>query len=99
MRFRFLATGGKDPLFAAVDGANCPNGEEGDANDHSLLLKHGVIRVGITLPANPEFEITPVYDPYGCAVMADPQTGRPTISVYRRPLPTYESALSQYGDV
>jgi hypothetical protein len=87
VRFRFLASGGKDPLFAAVDGANCPNAKDGDASSRSLLLKHGLIRVGITLPASPEFEIRPVYDPYGCAVTTDPATGRPTISIYRRPLP------------
>jgi hypothetical protein len=88
VRFRFLASGGKDPLFAAVDGANCPNAKDGDASSRSLLLKHGLIRVGITLPASPEFEIRSVYDPYGCAVTTDPATGRPTISIYRRPLPT-----------
>jgi hypothetical protein len=88
VRQRFLASGGKDPLFAPVDGANCPNAKEGDAAGHSLLLKHGLIRVGITLPASTEFEIRPVYDPYGCAVTRDAATGRRTISVYRRPLPS-----------
>jgi hypothetical protein len=88
VRSLFVATGGKDPLFAPVDGANCPNVKEGDASGHSLLLQHGLIRVGITLPASAEFEIRPVYDPYGCAVTTDPTTGRPTISIYRRPLPT-----------
>jgi hypothetical protein len=88
VRSLFLATGGKDPLFASVDGANCPNAKEGDGGGHSLLLNHGLIRIGITLPASTEFEIIPVYDPYGCAVTTDPKTGRPTISVYRRPLPT-----------
>jgi hypothetical protein len=87
-RTLFAATSGKDPLFASVDGANCPNAREGDPAGHSLLLNHGLIRVGITLPASPEFDVTPIYDPYGCAVTADPATGRPTISVYRRPLPS-----------
>ena len=88
IRRLFVATRGRDPLFAPVDGANCPNAKEGDASGRSLLLNHGLIRVAITLPASSEFEITPVYDPYGCAVTADPQTGRPTVSVYRRPLPS-----------
>lgn len=88
VRQRFLVSGGKDPLFAPVDGANCPDAKQGDAAGHSLLLNHGLIRVAITLPASPEFEITPIHDPYGCAVTTDPATGRPTISVYRRPLPT-----------
>src|SRR6185312_15682563 len=39
------------------------------------------------IPANAEFTITAVHDPYGCAIAADPSTGLPTVSVYRRPLP------------
>lgn len=88
IRQRFVFTEGKDPLFAPVDGANCPNAKEGDAHDHSLLIKHGLIRVAITLPTSTEFDITPIYDPYGCAITTDAKTGRPTVSVYRRPLPS-----------
>jgi hypothetical protein len=29
-----------------------------------------------------------VRDPYGCAITTDPATGRPLVSVYRRPLPS-----------
>jgi hypothetical protein len=84
---RFAESGGTDPLFAPVDGANCPDAQKGNANAHSLLLNNGVIRVGITLPEETEFNIAVVSDPYGCAITTDPITGRPTISVYRRPLP------------
>lgn len=86
-RERFAATRGKDPLFAAVDGANCPSGRPGNAADHSLLLRSGLIRVSITLPASAQFTISVVHDPYGCAILPDP-SGRPIVSVYRRPLPT-----------
>ncbi|HUL46462.1 MAG TPA: hypothetical protein VLV25_05155 [Steroidobacteraceae bacterium] len=86
-RARFAATGGSDPLFASVDGANCPSFEGRDAAGHSLLLKSGLIRVGITLPANAQFTLTAVHDPYGCAIIPDPNGGPPTVSVYRRPLP------------
>src|SRR5664280_1484267 len=34
-------TNGQDPLFAAVDGANCPDAKVGDATAHSLLLHNG----------------------------------------------------------
>lgn len=88
VRELFLKTKGNDPLFAPVDGANCPDGKKGDAADHSLLLKNGLIRVGITLPTNTEFNITVLHDPYGCAITTDPATGQPVISVYRRPLPS-----------
>jgi cytochrome c peroxidase len=85
---RFTSTNGKDPLFAAVDGANCPNVVTGDATGHSLVRQNGLIRIGLTLPANAQFTISAVHDPYGCAITTDPATGRQNVSVYRRPLPT-----------
>src|SRR5579863_3315296 len=36
---RFTMTQGHDPLFAAFDGANCPNTSSNDPETHSLLLK------------------------------------------------------------
>ena len=88
VRQLFASSHGDDPLFAPVDGANCPNAAQRDAAGHSLLLGNGLIRVAITLPADTEFDITPVYDPYGCAVTLDPKTARRIIAVYRRPLPS-----------
>src|ERR1700742_1302747 len=44
IQFRYLGTRGRDPLFASVDGANCPNGVPGNPADHSLLLQNGLIR-------------------------------------------------------
>jgi cytochrome c peroxidase len=79
---------GKDPLFAAFDGANCPTETSTGRDAHSLLLARGLIRIGITLPATPEFQVAVIHDPYGCAMTTDATTGRPLISVYRRPLPT-----------
>ncbi len=86
-RARFVASGGTDPLFASVDGANCPSFQGSDPASHSLLLESGLIRVGITLPANAQFTLSVVHDPYGCAIIPDPNGGPPTVSVYRRPLP------------
>ncbi len=88
VRQLFLETKGEDPLFAPIDGANCPTGKKGNAADHSLLLQNGLIRIPLTLPANPEFQIAVVSDPYGCAITTDSVSGRPIVSVYRRPLPT-----------
>jgi cytochrome c peroxidase len=84
---RFALTRGTDPLFAAVDGANCPTARTGVASDHSLLLTHGLIRIALPMPANPQFTISVVHDPYGCAILPNPAGGS-FISVYRRPLPT-----------
>ena len=81
----FAATGGTDPLFAPVDGANCPSVTAADgAAGHSLLLNHGLIRVGLTVPAGAEYAVTAVRDPYGCALRGSPAEA----SVYRRVLPT-----------
>jgi cytochrome c peroxidase len=88
IRERFAQTRGGDPLFAAFDGANCPNGKPADSAAHSLLLSHGLIRIPLTVPSNAQFTVTVVHDPYGCALVADPKTGVLTLSTYRRPLPT-----------
>jgi hypothetical protein len=87
-RERFAQSHGSDPLFAPVDGANCPSVVAGDRVGHSLILQSGLIRVGITLPARMEFTITAVHDPYGCAIIPGSAGTTPTVSVYRRPLPT-----------
>jgi cytochrome c peroxidase len=88
IRERFAQTRGRDPLFAAFDGANCPNGKASGAAAHSLLLSHGLIRIPLPVPSNAQFTVTVVHDPYGCALVADPSTGVMTLSTYRRPLPT-----------
>ncbi len=85
IRERFAQTHGRDPLFAGVDGANCPNGKTADAAAHSLLLSHGLLRIAIQVPANAEFNVTVVHDPYGCALVAG--ADGLTLSTYRRPLP------------
>ena len=81
----FAATGGTDPLFAPVDGANCPSVTPAEgAAGHSLMLNQGLIRVALSVPASAEYHITAVYDPYGCALKGSPAEA----SVYRRVLPT-----------
>ena len=87
-KLRFDLTGGTDPLFAAVDGANCPNATTGSEDEHSLIINEGLIRIGLPVPTNAQFSIRAVHDPYGCALFTDPITGKLTASVYRRPLPT-----------
>lgn len=83
-QLRYLLTKGKDPLFAQFDGSTCPTGPI----NNSLVLKNGLIRIGLTLPSTGvQFTITAVEDPYGCAITTDSQ-GDQTVSVYRRPLPS-----------
>jgi cytochrome c peroxidase len=85
IRQRFEQTHGRDPLFNAVDGANCANAETSSESAHSLLLSHGLIRIALAVPANAQFTVTAVHDPYGCALVSD-STGRLILSTYRRPL-------------
>lgn len=82
---RFEATQGTDPLFRPVDGANCPTADVSTLEErreaYSLVLSRGLIRIGIAVPANADYQVTSVYNRYGCNAMD-------VISMYRRPLPT-----------
>ena len=88
---RWKATGGKDPVFLAIDGSDNPALPQDRESSHSLLMKRGLFRVELPWPpaanANPEFTIEVVTDPSG--VNRDPQWGlksvHPTVSVFRRP--------------
>ena len=83
----FNSTSGTDPLFSAVDGANCSTVATGDAAGHSLILSRGLIRIAIALPKTAQFTLTAIHDPYGCAISIN-SSGQQVVSVYRRPLPT-----------
>jgi hypothetical protein len=96
IRRRWQETQGKDPLFAAIDGSNCPSLPQDQPSSHSLLLKRGLFRVSLPWPrtvgpdgspVEPEFTIEVVRDPSGCNT--DPTFGLksadPHISVFRRP--------------
>ncbi len=80
-------TGGKDPLFAAIDGSNCPDQPQELEKSHSLLLNRGLIRVFLPVPKNAEFSIDIVSDPPGCNTSPTHglKSASPTVSVYRRP--------------
>ena len=92
----FTSSNGSDPLFLAVDGANCPTAATGDSAGHSLMLNNGLIRIAKALPAGAQFTIAVAQDPYGCAASANASTGQTAYSVYRRPLPaTSLTVLSQ----
>ena len=88
-QIRYFLSHGKDPLFAQVDGSTCPTGQV----NNSLVVNFGLIRVGIQLPPNqfsanpPQYTITAMQDPYGCAMTTNAQ-GQTTVSIYRRPLPS-----------
>ncbi|HJR70042.1 MAG TPA: hypothetical protein VKA43_08390, partial [Gammaproteobacteria bacterium] len=108
VRERWEATGGDDPLFAAIDGRNCPHLPARDPAAHSLLLTRGLIRVGLPWPPRTaqgeplpvEFTLEVVRDPTGCN--AHPVYGltspQPTVSVYRRPRPVANTKYLTHGN-
>ncbi len=83
---RFQLTQGQDPIFSPVDGSNCNHNIDlstlaGKQAAFSLLLTRGLIRIPIAVPANADYQVVSVNNPYGCS-----ETN--VISMYRRPLPT-----------
>jgi hypothetical protein len=81
---RFDATQGLDPIFRTNDGSVSPFADVSTLaarrKAYALLLDRGLIRVGLPIPANAEFSLTAVDDPYHYAGAAE-------LSLFRRPLP------------
>jgi cytochrome c peroxidase len=81
---RFDATQGLDPIFRTNDGSVSPFADVSTLaarrKAYALLLARGLIRVGLPIPANAEFSLTAVDDPYHYASAAE-------LSLFRRPLP------------
>ena len=92
----FNATQGLDPLFRLNDGSNGPNAQVATLAQrqaaYSLVLSKGLIRIGLPLPANRDFDVKVVLNPYESAGANPPQnttiapTATPELSFYRRPL-------------
>jgi len=85
VQLRFFLTQGRDPIFQPVDGSNCNHNIDvstlaGREAAYSLLRTRGLIRIAIAVPANADFQVVNVNNPYGC-------NETDTISMYRRPLP------------
>jgi len=76
---------GLSAVFRPVDGANSPKADVSTLakrkQAYSMLLNKGVIRIGLPIPANAEFELVGVDDPYHFASAKE-------LSLFRRPLPT-----------
>jgi hypothetical protein len=83
LRQRFEMTDGTDPIFRPVDGATCPTADvstqQSRRDAYGLLLSRGLIRVGIAVPANADYQVVAVNNAYGCSATD-------VISMYRRPL-------------
>jgi hypothetical protein len=82
---RFDNTQGLDPIFRTNDGSNCDHNIDvstltGRSAAYSLLRTRGLIRIAIAVPANANYRVVSVTNPYGC-------NESDVISMYRRPLP------------
>src|ERR1700733_12814599 len=86
VNLRFDLTHGTDPIFSTIDGSNCDHDIDvstlkGKKSAYSLLRTRGLIRIFLSVPANANYVVTNVSNPYGC-------NETDTISMYRRPLPS-----------
>jgi hypothetical protein len=86
VKTRFELTQGLDPIFRTVDGSVCDHGVDTSTvaarrDAYRLLINKGLIRVALPVPANAEFTVVSVANPYGCS---DPVS----LSMYRRPAPS-----------
>src|ERR1700758_94267 len=82
---RFNSPQGLDPIFRTNDGSNCNHSIDvstlaGRSTAYSLLRTRGLIRIAIAVPANADYQVVAVNNPYGC-------NESDVISMYRRPLP------------
>lgn len=85
VRQRFEASAGLDPIFHSNDGSVSPLADvstvDARRQAYGMLLSKGLIRVGLGIPANAEFELVAVDDPYQYASSGE-------LSLFRRPLPS-----------
>jgi cytochrome c peroxidase len=86
VKARFELTQGLDPIFRTNDGSVCDHDIDtstiaGRRQAYQLLTSKGLIRIALPVPANAEFTVVEVVNPYGCN---DPAM----LSMYRRPLPS-----------
>jgi hypothetical protein len=81
----FDSSNGTDPLFRPVDGAVSPEADvstlAAQRAAYALLLSKGLIRVGMPVPANAEFAVVAIDDPYHAASAT-------LVNCYRRPPPS-----------
>ncbi|HET9992243.1 MAG TPA: hypothetical protein VFQ65_27115, partial [Kofleriaceae bacterium] len=90
MQARFDASGGSDPVFRTNDGSVSPNADVSTVAArraaYAMLLSRADIRVSMPIPANAEFTLVAVDDPYRFASAS-------ALSLFRRPLPSANLAF------
>ena len=80
-----------DPLFAPVDGADCPPTSSDQAPNRansSMVLKYAVLRVQLAIPATANFSLASATNPKGCLIPPGSAANSGNLFLFRRPLPS-----------
>lgn len=93
-----------DPLFAPVDGSDCPATSATQAPDSTLSTEvtgYGLIRIQIAIPATADFTLVSASNPKGCAIAPGSAGVSGQLFLFRRPLPStnlvFDSAIMWDG--
>ncbi len=93
-----------DPLFAPVDGSDCPPTSPSQGPDKSLaseVTDYGLIRVQIGIPDGAGFTLASATNPKGCAIAPGSAGVDGPLFLFRRPLPStnlvFDSAIMWDG--
>ena len=96
----YNASAGLDPVFAPVDGADCPSLPGATSTDptkfvaaRGQLFSKANFRIPLGLPTNPEWTVTILSDPTHCENSTTYGLPAKILSVYRRPLPATNLAF------
>jgi cytochrome c peroxidase len=92
------------PLFAPVDGADCPPTSATQAPDSTLSTEvtgYGLIRVQIGIPVTADYTLVSASNPKGCAIAPGSAGAGGQLFLFRRPLPStnlvFDSAVMWDG--
>jgi cytochrome c peroxidase len=80
-----------DPLFAPIDGADCPPTSTTQLPDSTLSTEvtgYGLIRIQLAIPAAADFTLVSATNPKGCAIAPGSTGAGGQLFLFRRPLPT-----------
>ncbi len=79
----------RDPLFAPVDGSDCPPipPQLPDARNSSMVLNYGLIREQIGIPTGADYSLYAATNPKHCLIPPGSDAISGKLVLYRRPLP------------
>ena len=80
-----------DPLFAPVDGADCPatSSRQGpNRANSSMMLKYALVRIELAIPATANFSLASATNPGRCVIPPGSPANSGNLFLFRRPLPS-----------